>query len=120
MENRKLGLVETRFAELIWKNAPIASGELVKLCLAELEWKKSTTYTVLKKLCEQGIFQNDGGMVTALISREDFYALQSEKFVEENFHGSLPAFLAAFTARKQLSEKELTEIRAMIEVMGGN
>lgn len=120
MENRKLGLVETRFAELIWKNAPIASGELVKLCLAELEWKKSTTYTVLKKLCEQGIFQNDGGMVTALISREDFYALQSEKFVEENFHGSLPAFLAAFTARKQLSEKELTEIRAMIEAMGGN
>ncbi len=120
MENRKLGLVETRFAELIWINAPIASGDLVKLCLAELEWKKSTTYTVLKKLCEQGIFQNDGGMVTALISREDFYALQSEKFVEENFHGSLPAFLAAFTARKQLSEKELTEIRAMIEAMGGN
>lgn len=120
MENRKLGLVETRFAELIWKNAPIASGELVKLCLAELEWKKSTTYTVLKKLCEQGIFQNDGGVVTALISRDDFYALQSEKFVEENFHGSLPAFLAAFTARKQLSEKELTEIRAMIEAMGGN
>lgn len=120
MENRKLGLVETRFAELIWKNAPIASGELVKLCLAELEWKKSTTYTVLKKLCEQGIFQNDGGVVTTLISRDDFYALQSEKFVEENFHGSLPAFLAAFTARKQLSEKELTEIRAMIEAMGGN
>lgn len=119
MENRKLGLVETRFAELIWKNAPIASGDLVKLCLAELEWKKSTTYTVLKKLCEQGIFQNHGGMVTALISREDFYAMQSEKFVEENFHGSLPAFLAAFTARKQLSEKELTEIRAMIEAMGG-
>ncbi len=120
MENRKLGPVETRFAELIWKNAPIASGDLVKLCLAELEWKKSTTYTVLKKLCEQGIFQNDGGVVTALISRDDFYALQSEKFVEENFHGSLPAFLAAFTARKQLSEKELTEIRAMIEAMGGN
>lgn len=119
MENRKLGLVETRFAELIWRNAPISSGELVKLCLAELEWKKSTTYTVLKKLCDQGIFQNERGIVTVLISREEFYALQSEQFVEENFRGSLPAFLAAFTARKQLSEKELTEIRAMIEAMGG-
>lgn len=120
MENRKLGPIETRFAEMIWANAPVSSGELVKMCQRELEWKKSTTYTVLKKLCEQGIFQNDGGVVTALISRDDFYALQSEKFVEENFHGSLPAFLAAFTARKQLSEKELTEIRAMIEAMGGN
>lgn len=119
MENRKLGVVETRFAELIWSHAPITSGELVKLCQAGLEWKKSTTYTVLKKLCEQGIFQNEGGTVTALISREEFYALQSEKFVEENFEGSLPAFLAAFTARKRLSEKDLAEIRAMIEAMGG-
>ncbi len=119
MENRKLGLVESRFAELIWRNAPISSGELVKLCQQELEWKKSTTYTVLKKLCEQGLFRNDGGEVTALVSREDFYAMQSEKFVEENFDGSLPAFLAAFTARKQLSEKELSEIRTMIEAIGG-
>lgn len=119
MENRKLGVVETRFAELIWSHAPITSGELVKLCQAGLEWKKSTTYTVLKKLCEQGIFQNEGGTVTVLISREEFYALQSEKFVEENFEGSLPAFLAAFTARKRLSEKDLAEIRAMIEAMGG-
>ena len=119
MENRKLGLVETRFAELIWKNAPIASGELVKLCLAELEWKKSTTYTVLKKLCEQGLFENKDGVVSVLISRQDYAAAQSEKFVEENFEGSLPAFLAAFTARKSLSEKEIAEIRRMIEQMGG-
>lgn len=119
MENRKLGLVESRFAELIWRNAPISSGELVKLCQQELEWKKSTTYTVLKKLCEQGLFHNDGGEVTALVSREEFFAMQSEKFVEENFDGSLPAFLAAFTARKQLSEKELAEIRTMIEAIGG-
>lgn len=119
MDNRKLGAVETRFAELIWSHAPISSGELVKLCLRELEWKKSTTYTVLKKLCEQGLFRNEGGEVSAVVSREEFYAMQSEKFVEENFDGSLPAFLAAFTARKALSQKEIDEIRCMIESIGG-
>jgi len=115
MEYRKLGVIETRFAELIWSRAPISSGELVKLCLQELEWKKSTTYTVLKKLCEQGLFQNEGGVVTALVSREEFYALQSEKFVEEAFSGSLPAFIAAFTKRKALSEAEIAQIRRMID-----
>lgn len=117
MEYRKLGVIETRFAELIWRNAPISSGELVKLCQQELEWKKSTTYTVLKKLCEQGLFQNEGGMVSTIVSREEFYAVESEKFVEETFQGSLPAFLAAFTARKTLSEKEIAEIRHMIDKM---
>ena len=115
MEYRKLGAIESRFAELIWSHAPISSGELVKLCLQELEWKKSTTYTVLKKLCEQGLFHNEGGAVTALVSREEFYALQSEKFVEEAFSGSLPAFIAAFTKRKTLSEAEITQIRRMID-----
>ena len=115
MEYRKLGVVETRFAELIWSHAPLSSGELVKLCLQELEWKKSTTYTVLKKLCEHGLFQNEGGVVTALVSREEFYALQSEKFVEEAFSGSLPAFIAAFTKRKTLSEAEIAQIRRMID-----
>ena len=115
MEYRKLGVIETRFAELIWSRAPISSGELVRLCLQELEWKKSTTYTVLKKLCEQGLFQNEGGAVTALVSREEFYALQSEKFVEEAFDGSLPAFIAAFTKRKALSEAEIAQIRRMID-----
>ena len=119
MENRKLGPIETRFAEMIWANAPVSSGELVKLCQRELEWKKSTTYTVLKKLCEQGLFQNEGGVVTILVTREEFFAIQSEKFVEENFSGSLPAFLAAFTARKTLSPTEVDEIRRMIESYGG-
>ena len=119
MENRKLGTVETRFAELIWANAPISSGELVKLCQQELEWKKSTTYTVLKKLCEQGLFCNQGGLVQTVISREEFYGMQSELFVQENFSGSLPAFLAAFTARRSLSEKEIILIRQMINQMGG-
>jgi len=82
-------------------------------------WKKSTTYTVLTRLCERGIFQNRGGVVTSLISRKDFYAVQSEKFVEETFSGSLPAFLAAFTTRKKLSEEEIAELQALIDQSRG-
>ena len=115
MEEMKLGVVEAKFADIIWQNEPVSSGELVKICLSELEWKKSTTYTVLKKLCERGIFRNEGGEVTSLISRQDFYALQSEKFVDDTFGGSLPAFFAAFTKRKALSTEEIAEIRRMIE-----
>ncbi len=115
MDQLRLGVVESKFAELIWHSEPISSGELVKLCQCELEWKKSTTYTVLKKLCDRGIFQNSDGEVTSLISKEDFYSMQSEKFVEETFEGSLPAFIAAFTARKHLSPEEVRAIRQMID-----
>ena len=115
MEEIRLGLVESRFADIIWEQEPLTSRELVKLCLEKLDWKKSTTYTVLKKLCDRGIFQNQDGTVTSLISRQDFYAMQSEKFVEDTFAGSLPAFLAAFTKRKALSADEIAQIRAMIE-----
>ncbi|MBQ8431820.1 MAG: BlaI/MecI/CopY family transcriptional regulator [Clostridia bacterium] len=115
MKDVKLGAVEARFADLIWKHAPLSSGELVKLCETELTWKKSTTYTVLKKLCERGLFENQNGTVVTRIEREEFYALQSEQFVEETFDGSLPAFLAAFTQRKKLSPKEIEEIRRMID-----
>jgi len=111
----KLGVVETQFAELIWAREPIASGELVKLCEKELNWKKSTTYTVLKKLCERGIFQNNDGVVTSLLTKEEFNAVQSEQFVEDTFEGSLPAFLAAFTSRKTLSKDEVEEIRRLID-----
>ena len=111
----KLGVVETQFAELIWASEPIASGELVKLCEKELNWKKSTTYTVLKKLCERGIFQNNDGVVTSLLTKEEFNAVQSEQFVEDTFEGSLPAFLAAFTSRKALSKDEVEEIRRLID-----
>ena len=111
----KLGLVETQFAELIWAREPIASGELVKLCEKELNWKKSTTYTVLKKLCERGIFQNNDGVVTSLLTKDEFNAVQSEQFVEDTFEGSLPAFLAAFTSRKTLSKDEVEEIRRLID-----
>ena len=115
MEERKLGPVELRFAELIWENVPISSGELVKLCARELEWKKSTTYTVLKKLCEQGLFQNQGGTVTVLVSRQDYQARQSKQFVADTFSGSLPAFLAAFAQGAPLSQKDIADIRALID-----
>ena len=115
MDEMKLGVVESKFADIIWSKEPLHSRELVKLCEAKLNWKKPTTYTVLRRLCERGIFQNEGGMVTSVISRDEFYALQSERFVEETFSGSLPAFLAAFTKRKALSPAEIAEIRRMID-----
>lgn len=118
MEEIKLGMVEARFADIIWNNEPLSSGELVKKCLKELEWKKSTTYTVLKKLCERGIFQNVNGEVTSVISKDDFYGRQSEKFVDDAFDGSLPAFIAAFTKRKKLTDKEIEEIKEMIDTAG--
>ena len=115
MSELRMGAIESRFADMIWENEPVPSPELVKLAERELNWKKSTTYTVLKRLCERGIFQNQGGIVTSLISRQDFYAVQSEKFVEETFSGSRPAFLAAFTTRKKLSEEEIAELQALID-----
>ncbi len=114
----KLGVVESRFADIIWSNEPLSSGKLVKLCEKELCWKKPTTYTVLRKLCERGIFQNVNGTVSSLISRQDFYSMQSEQFIEESFDGSLPAFLAAFTARKKLSDEDIAQLRRMIDSYG--
>ena len=113
----KLGAVESKFADLVWANAPLGSGELVKLCEQALNWKKPTTYTVLRKLCERGIFQNAGGVVSPLLSREEFYAMQSEEFVTETFGGSLPSFVAAFTQRKKLTAEEAAEICRLIEGM---
>ena len=117
MKDMKLGPIESRFADIIWEQEPIASGELVKICEVELTWKKPTTYTVLRKLCERGIFQNKDRIVTSLISRKEFYALQSERFVNDTFEGSLPAFLAAFGTRKKLSEEEVEELKKVIEGM---
>jgi predicted transcriptional regulator len=111
----EFGEVQMKFAELIWENEPIGSGDLVKLCSEKFEWKKSTTYTVLKKLCEKGLFQNIDGVVTSKISKEDFYSQKSEEFVEEAFGGSLPAFLAAFTSHQKLSKKDIAEIRSIID-----
>lgn len=115
MADTRLGAVETRFANLIWAHEPLSSGELVKLCQQELHWKKSTTYTVLRRLCERGLFRNDGGTVTSLLSKEQFTAMQSEQFVEETFEGSLPRFLAAFSTRRKLSDEEIDALQALID-----
>ena len=115
MSNLKLWAVESRFADLIWTHAPVSSTQLVRLAEEALGWKKSTTYTVLRRLCGRGIFRNEGGTVTALLSREEYYAAQSEQFVEEAFSGSLPAFLAAFTTRKRLSDEEIIELQRLID-----
>ena len=115
MKDYQMGAVEARFADMIWENEPISSTELCRKTETNLKWKKSTTYTVLKRLCEKGIFQNNKGTVTSLISKQEFYAAQSEKFVDEAFDGSLPAFLAAFTARKGLTKDEVTALRKMID-----
>ena len=115
MTDLQMGTVESRFADMIWQNEPITASELAKRATDALGWKKTTSYTVLKRLCDKGIFQNEGGVVTSRIARVDYYALQSERFVEEQFEGSLPAFLAAFTSRKGLSEQELEALRRMID-----
>jgi len=119
MGDMKLGVIETRFAEIIWANAPLTTNQLIKLCAEELGWKRTTTYTVLKKLCEKGIFKTENSLVTALISKQEFEGMQSEQFVEETFQGSLPAFLTAFNSRKKLSETEIDEIQKLIDSMRG-
>ena len=115
MTEIRLGEVEMKFASLIWEREPITSGELVKLCEKELNWKKSTTYTCLKRLCEKGIFQNEDGIVTSIFSQEEFVAKQSEQFVEDTFKGSLPGFLAAVCSRKKLSKDEVEALKRIIE-----
>lgn len=111
----ELGEVQKQFAEIVWEKEPIGSGELVKICDREFGWKKSTTYTVLKKLCEKGLFQNVGGIVTSIVSRTEFYAAISEQFVKDTFEESLPAFIAAFTAGRKLTGKEVEEIQKIID-----
>ena len=118
MTDYHLGEVEMRFAELIWENEPLGSGELVKLCAEALGWKKSTTYTVLKKLCEKGFFKNEGGTVSSLISEKEMRSRDSHEFVEHSFGGSLPAFLAAFASGRKLSEEEVADIRRLIDDYG--
>ena len=115
MEKYKLGEMEEKFAELLWEKAPIRTGELTKLCQQTFGWKRTTTYTMLKRLCERGLFANEDGLVVICIKREDFQAARGEQFIEENFEGSLPMFLAAFTRRKKLGEKEVQMLKEMID-----
>ena len=112
-----LGEIEAKFADLIWENEPISSGELVKLAEEAVGWKKSTTYTVLKRLIDRGLFRNEDGTVTSAVSREEFYARKSEQFVRETFGGSLPQFLTAFSRGKKLSDEE---VDALLKFIGEN
>ena len=111
----ELGAVQLRFADIVWEHEPVASGDLVKLCEKELSWKKPTTYTVLRKLCEKGLLQNQDGIVTSLIPKEEFYSARSEQIVEDSYQGSLPAFVASFISRKKLTSEEAEEIQKMID-----
>ena len=117
MAEMRMGTAEAKFADIIWENEPISSGDLAKLGNKEFEWKKTTSFTVLKRLCERGIFQNQNGTVTSLVSREEFYARHSGQYVEETFGGSLPAFLTAFGRKNKLSDKEIDEIQMIIDSM---
>ncbi len=114
MNDYKIGVMETHFAELIWREEPISSMKLASLANQELGWKKSTSFTVLRHLCEKGLFQNNASVVTSLISKEEYEGLQSEQVIEERFHGSLPAFIAAFTARRSLSQAEIETLKGLI------
>lgn len=115
MNDYTLGVIEARFADIIWSNAPFKTSEMVKLAEEELGWKRTTTYTVLKKLSERGLFVNDGGVVKVCMSKEEFLARQSENYIEQSFGGSLPGFLAAFSSRRKLSDAEIEEIRKIID-----
>ncbi len=111
----KLAEAEAVFADIIWDNEPIRSGELIKRAEKELNWKSTTSYTVLKRLCNRGIFQNKNATVTSLISREDFDSAKSQQFVDEAFEGSLPKFLASFIGGKKLDAAQAAELKAMID-----
>ena len=115
MPDFELGAVQERFADIVWANEPIPSGELVKICEKELGWKKPTTYTVLRKLCEKKVLRNVDGTVSSLVSKEDFYSAKSDQVVRESYSGSLPAFVAAFISKNDLTAKEADEIQRMID-----
>ena len=113
--NTKLTETEAKFADIIWENEPLKSTELERLCESSLGWKKSTTYTVLRQLCERGIFQNVDAVVSACLTREEFYGRQGRALVEHAFSGSLPKFLTAFIGQKKMSDAEVEELKALIE-----
>lgn len=115
MKQYKLGEMEQRFADLIWVHEPVSSRTLTELCAEAFDWKRSTTYTMLKRLCERELFQNQGGTVSALMSKNEFQAGQGEEFLNDTFGGSLPQFFAAFTRRNKLNEKEINEIQRLID-----
>lgn len=115
MEQYKLFDAEYKFVNLIWEQEPVNSTDLVRLCFERLGWKKSTTYTVLKKLCTRGILQNNDALVTSLVKREEIQRYESNTVVEKTFEGSLPKFLTAFLGDKKLTPQEAEELKRIIE-----
>lgn len=115
MDTPKVFESEYRFCEILWENEPVASSELVRLCNEKLEWKKSTTYTVIRRLSERGILKSEGAVVTSLVSKEDIQSAESAEVVERTFSGSLPSFIAAFARKKNLSKQEVDEIQKIID-----
>lgn len=118
MKDFRMGPVEAAFADMIWQDEPLTSTALAARAGAELDWQKSTSFTVLRRLCDKGLFRNDGGTVTSLISREEYYSLCSRRFVYDTFDGSLPAFLAAFTSGRKLTEDEARTLRRLVDEYG--
>ena len=114
MKDYDLGDLQERFADIVWEHEPIASGELAKICERELNWKRPTTYTVLRKLCEKGVLENRDGIVVSLVSRGEFYSAKSKRIIEDSYRGSLPAFIAAFTDSNSLSDRDIDEIQELI------
>ena len=115
METPKIFDSELRFCEILWSHEPIKSSELVRLCAEELGWKKSTTYTVIKRLAERGVVHTENAVVTSRVAREDVQRAESRAFVQRNFSGSLPGFLNAFVGGKGLTAAEADELRRMID-----
>jgi len=115
MDKYKLGEMEKRFADMIWENAPVQTRDLINMCAEDFDWKRTTTYTMLKRLCDRGIFINSNGTVKVLIEKEDFLAEKGEEFLDESFEGSLPKFITAFTQRKKISNQEIEEIQKLID-----
>ena len=106
---------EYRFCLILWEHEPVGSGELVKLCKQQLDWKPTTTYTVIKRLAERGVLKNENSVVTSLVSKDRIQAAEIDELVEKKFEGSLPAFIAAFTKHQKLSEEELEQVQQMID-----
>ena len=119
-KSMQMGDLERRFADIIWENEPISSSELSKISEELLGWKKTTSFTVLHRLQEKGIFKNVRGTVTSLMSKDEFKAIHSEQFVTDQFEGSLPAFIAAFSSRQSLTEEDVRELKKIIDAYGEN
>ena len=115
METPKIFESEYHFCLIMWEHEPVTTVELVKLCQERIDWKRTTTYTVIKRLGERGVLKNEDGTITSLVSKEDAQAREINELVEEKFQGSLPAFVAAFTRRQDISDKELDEVQRMID-----